>query len=172
MIDLMGKTIGIMTTLMYTLDGSMKTMNSAWNGPPGQLVQTLGKCFHPDTLVRLKDNVLVKISDVKAGDILKDDNRVIATMVIDNSQNNEHEPEKLFVIPNAGEKGTDIYVTGSHYVYDYENNNDIFIQVKNYNKAVAQDQVTSDKYVCFVTENHTIQIGEMIFWDWEDYRLS
>ena len=53
--DLIGKTIGIMATLMYTLDGSVKTMQSTWNGPPGQLVRALGKCFHPNTLVKLQN---------------------------------------------------------------------------------------------------------------------
>ena len=37
--DLIGKTIGIMLTLMYVMDGSIKTMNSTWSGPPGQLIR-------------------------------------------------------------------------------------------------------------------------------------
>ena len=53
--DLIGKTIGIMLTLMYVMEGSIKTMNSTWNGPPGQMVRALGKCFYPDTMVKLKD---------------------------------------------------------------------------------------------------------------------
>jgi hypothetical protein len=40
--DLMGKTTGILTTLLYVVDGSMKTMQSGWNGPPGQLVRSIG----------------------------------------------------------------------------------------------------------------------------------
>jgi hypothetical protein len=41
--DLFGKFIGILSTLMYVLSGSMDTMNSAWRGPAGQLVRTVGK---------------------------------------------------------------------------------------------------------------------------------
>ena len=41
--DLMGKTVGIITTLMYVVDGSMMTMQSGWNGPPGQLVRSIGR---------------------------------------------------------------------------------------------------------------------------------
>jgi hypothetical protein len=41
--DLMGKTVGIITTLLYVVDGSMKTMQSGWNGPPGQLVRSIGR---------------------------------------------------------------------------------------------------------------------------------
>jgi prophage DNA circulation protein len=41
--DLMGKTTGILTTLLYVVDGSMMTMQSGWNGPPGQLVRSIGR---------------------------------------------------------------------------------------------------------------------------------
>ena len=39
--DMMSKTVGIMATLMYTLDTSMKTMQSTWNGPIGETVRSL-----------------------------------------------------------------------------------------------------------------------------------
>ena len=45
---------------MFILDGSMKTMESTWNGPPGQLVRKVGKmkiCFRPDTLLRLENSL-------------------------------------------------------------------------------------------------------------------
>ena len=41
--DLMGKTIGTVVTLLYIMDGSMKTMSSLWNGPNGQIVKSLSK---------------------------------------------------------------------------------------------------------------------------------
>ena len=34
--DLVGKMIGIVVTILYVLDGSVKTMQSTWNGPPGK----------------------------------------------------------------------------------------------------------------------------------------
>ena len=61
--DLIGKTIGIMVSFMYILDGSLKTMNSTWNGPPGQMVRALGKCFHPNTNVTLKDGSVKYMKD-------------------------------------------------------------------------------------------------------------
>jgi hypothetical protein len=169
--DLIGKTVGIMTALMYTLDGSIKTMNSAWDGPNGQLVRVLGKCFHPSTQIALHNSKhkLVQMKDIKVGDILQDGNKVIATMIIDNSQDGNN-TEPLFLIPKAGENKSDIYVTGSHYVYDDDAKK--YIQVKHYKKALKQDDIKSDSYVCLITENHTIQIGEVLFWDWEDYLLS
>ena len=39
--DLIGKLIGVMVTVMYVMDGSVKTMQSTWNGPPGQMVRNL-----------------------------------------------------------------------------------------------------------------------------------
>ena len=45
--------IGIVVTIMYILDGSIQTMNSAWAGPQGQLVRAIGSCFHPHTEITL-----------------------------------------------------------------------------------------------------------------------
>ena len=39
--DLIGKTIGTMVSLLYIMDGSLKTMESAWAGPPGQVIRAL-----------------------------------------------------------------------------------------------------------------------------------
>ena len=68
--DLIGKTIGIMVTLMYTLDGSIKTMNSANLGPPGQMVRALGKCFHPLTNIKLKNHTIKYIKDMVLKDLI------------------------------------------------------------------------------------------------------
>ena len=39
--DMMAKNIGIMTTLMYTMDTSMQTMQNTWAGPIGKTVRAL-----------------------------------------------------------------------------------------------------------------------------------
>ena len=39
--DTMSKTVGIMTTLMYTMDTSMQTMQSTWAGPIGKVVRAI-----------------------------------------------------------------------------------------------------------------------------------
>lgn len=176
--DLMGKTIGIMVGILYMMSGLQKTLLSANNGPPGQLVRKIGRCMLPDTFIRIKNKNLavektkiMKIKDIKAGDILEDGtekgNRVIATMIIDNSDEETAEP--LFVFPKAGEENSDIYVTGSHYVYDKILKK--FIPVRNHLKALEQYEVVSDWYVCLITENHNIKIKDMIFYDWEDFRI-
>lgn len=48
-----------MITLLYILDGSTKTTQSMWKGPPGQMVRSLGKCFHPHTKIKLKMDLFV-----------------------------------------------------------------------------------------------------------------
>jgi hypothetical protein len=60
--DLIGKIIGSMVSLMYILSGSITTMNSTWNGPPGQMIRALGKCFYPETSVKLKNSPLILFS--------------------------------------------------------------------------------------------------------------
>ena len=39
--DMMGKIVGIMATMMYILQGTVMTMQSSWNGPPGQMVRLM-----------------------------------------------------------------------------------------------------------------------------------
>jgi hypothetical protein len=38
---MVSKNVGIMTTSMYTMDTGMKSMQSAWAGPIGQVVRAL-----------------------------------------------------------------------------------------------------------------------------------
>jgi len=160
--DLIGKTIGIMVSLMYTMDGSIKTMHSVWNGPPGQLVKALGKCFYPNTTMMLKDGSSKFMKDLDLGDILSDGSIVETVMKIDNKK----EPVPFYVIKNAGVNNEDIYVTGSHLVFDKTQNK--FIKTENYSKAEKTDFKT-DWFSCLITSNHKIPIGNEIFWDWEDH---
>jgi hypothetical protein len=160
--DLIGKTIGIMVSLMYVMDGSVKTMQSTWNGPPGQMVKALGKCFHPNTLVKLKNGEIKAMKDISLGDVLEDESIVESVMKIDNKR----EPEPLYVIKKGGMNEDDIYVTGSHLVYDKSKHK--FIKIKKYVKAELTDKKV-DWFSCLITNTHKIPIGNEVFWDWEDH---
>jgi hypothetical protein len=160
--DLIGKTIGIMTSLMYVMDGSIKTMNSTWNGPPGQMVRALGKCFHPNTRIKLLNETIKAIKDVNLGDILQDGSIVESVMKIDNKR----DPAPMYVIKKAGVDGDDIFVTGSHLVFNEKTNN--FITVDNYSKASLTNS-QPEWFSCLITSKHQIEIGNEIFWDWEDH---
>ena len=120
--DMVAKLIGIVTTIMYVLDGSLKTMNSAWAGPPGQLVRAIGSCFHPDTKITLADGTQYKIENIPLGSKLKDESKVFAVLKIDN-------PKKVPVYKIKTDK-QEIFVTGEHFILDTTNTN--WIKVKDY----------------------------------------
>ena len=158
--DMIGKMIGIVVTIMFILDGSIKTMNSAWKGPPGQLVKAIGSCFHPQTLVTLANGNVCEMQHVSPGELLHDGSLVLAVMNI----HNKHK-EPLYQIYNTYTQQP-LYVTGEHYVFDHINN--IWIQVKNYNKAIIQPNMIFNSYTCLITNTHHISLGSVLFWDWED----
>ncbi len=156
--DMLGKMIGVVATLMYVLDGSIKTMQSTWNGPPGQMVRAIGSCFHPDTLIETKDGLIHKMCDIPLGSELKDGSKVFAVLKVDNANN-----EYLYKI-KGGVNGSDIYVTGEHFI----NINKKWIKVENYSNAILQNEIYSDWFSCLITTNRRIELGTRLFWDWED----
>jgi hypothetical protein len=170
--DLMQKIIGTIATLIFIIDGTLKTMSSTWNGPVGQLTRGVGKmasgsCFHPQTKVQLFNGTVKEMKDIDLGDILENGSRVKAVMKIDNT--NHVSGEKLYKLEKRGVQGADIYVTGSHYVKDPTGT---FIKVEKYSKAQLETDLQTDWFSCLVTDNHIIQIGKETFWDWDDYLLS
>ena len=162
--DIIGKVVGITATIMYMIDGSMKTIQSMWAGPPGQMVQTMGSCFHPYTKVKLQNGTVVQMKDIHLGDILDNGSRVRASMRIENSGKDEY-----YVYRGAGVDGDDIYVTGLHMVQGSDGK---YIHVKDDVKAVKCPLVKTEWFSCLITDNHKIQLGKHTFWDWEDYLLS
>ena len=162
--DLMGKTVGMMTTMMFLIDGTVKTMESAWNGPPGGMVRAL--CFHPDTLIKLHDNSYKKMKDINLGDKIKNGSVVKATLNIDNTDDKGCPKEPLYEIED-GEKMEKIYVTGKHFV-QFDNK---FIYVKEHPNAKLSTKTTKTLN-CLITSDNKICIGNEVFWDWEDDYLT
>lgn len=160
--DTMGKVIGVVVTMMYVLDGSLKTMGSAWNGPSGQLVRKLGSCFEPSTKIKLKNGEIYLIKDLPLGSVLEDGSIVLSVMKIVNN-------EQLYKV-KGGINNENIYVTGSHFVYSKKR--DKFIQVKDYEYAENQNIIKCEWVSSLITSNRRIVIGEHIFWDWEDDELT
>jgi hypothetical protein len=166
--DLFGKTIGIITTMLYVVDGSLKTMNSAWNGPTGQLVRALGSCFHPDTKIRLINREIKLMKNLDLGDVLENGSVVYSTMKIANTDGETR--EKLYEIKGMGVNGETIYITGSHLVFDKKKGD--FVLVKDYFGAYPSDEVETDWFSCLITSDHKICIGHETFWDWEDHFIK
>jgi hypothetical protein len=161
--DLFGKLTGIMTTMMYTLQGSMMTMESTWAGPPGQLTRAL--CFHPETLIKLQNGEEIKMKDIKLNSVLKNGAQVRAKMQISNLDKNGDNIEFLYSI-KGGENNLPILVSGSHLIYCP--NKERFIHVKDLPEANIILTEKCEVFECLITSNHTIPIGEWIFHDWED----
>jgi hypothetical protein len=155
--DTMGKISGLMVTIMYLIDGSIKTMTSGYNF-------VSGKCFHPDTLVALKNGEIKAMKDVNLGDVLVNDSIVESVMKI----NNKRDSIPFYVIKGAGVNDSDIYITGSHFVYDKTSNK--FIKIEEYSNAELTN-IKSDWFSCLITSDHKIHIGKETFWDWDDYLL-
>ena len=165
--DMVGKVIGIMTTTLYVLDGSVMTMASAWSGPPGQLVRAL--CFHPETKLDLKNGNKVSMKDVELNSILKNGTRVLSVMKLSNLDENGTIIEKMYRVKRNIKNNNDtddyILVSGSHLIYNPDSKQ--FVQVKDLpNSEISQ--VDCDVLSCLITSNHTIPIGDWIFHDWED----
>jgi hypothetical protein len=169
--DMVGKLIGVVVTILYVLDGSIKTMNSTWNGPPGQLVKAIGSCFHPETKIKVKSGETYEMKDLPLGAELCDGGKVFAVLKVDNVKK-----EPLYKIKDINNTKNDtnatniIYVTGDHFILDPTTNK--FIKVKDYKDAELQREVYSDWFSCLITTNRRIKIGKHIFWDWEDDELT
>jgi hypothetical protein len=158
--DMVGKMIGIVVTIMYVLDGSIKTMNSAWAGPSGQLVRAIGSCFHPDTMITLANGERIKMEEAPLGAELDGGGKIFAVLKIDNAKK-----EALYKITS---KNQDIYVTGEHFIFD----NNKWIQVKDYKYAEIQNNFIIEYFSCLITTNRRIKIDNILFWDWEDDELT
>ena len=160
--DMVGKMIGIVVTIMYVLDGSIKTMNSAWSGPPGQLVKAIGSCFDPKTKITLANGKQYNMENVPLGAELQDGGKIFAVLKIDNLKK-----EPLYKIKGNNQ---DIYVTGEHFVFDKTNKK--WIQVQYYKNSQIQENNIPEYFSCLITTNRHIKIDDELFWDWEDDELT
>ena len=173
--DLFGKIIGILATLMYTLDGSITTMQSVWKGPPGKAVQEIGKagdkisklCFHPETKLKTIDGKLISMKDIPLGTVLKNKARVVSVMRISNLDENNNPIDNFYKVED-GEDNKPIYVTGSHLIYEPTLKN--YVKVKDLRgiKPSILTDIKTDEFSCLITSDHSIPIGEWLFHDWED----
>ena len=159
--DLTGKLMGLVTTLLYLIQGTIYTANSTWSGPVGSAVRTL--CFSGNTKVKLQNGTYKKFKDIALGDILRNGVEVRGVLQLKNWDNaNPKNEEWFYSLPN-GEDDDAILVTGKHLIkYKHK-----YIYVKDQPEAKLTDY-KEDILHCLVTSNNTIPIGDYTFWDWED----
>lgn len=154
--DLIIRLISTVASIFFMLDiSSDKTSSSNF---------TIGSCFHPRTLIKVKDGKTYQMQDLPLGAELEDGAKVFAVLKIDN-----HKKEPLYRIKNS-DTNQYIYVTGEHYIHDDDSSK--WVKVKNFDEAETQHDVYSDWFSCLITTNHCIKIGPYLFWDWEDDELN
>jgi hypothetical protein len=118
------------------------------------------RCFAPETLIKLQDGNEVAMKDLKLGDVL------INGSVVNGVMNILNETNPYYKI-HSSELDRDIFVTGSHYIKD----GNVYKAVKNF--SGAEVTTTIDREVsCLITSDHKIPVGEFVFWDWEDDKIS
>lgn len=173
--DMLSKLFATVMLLAHFVDGMQKTGASAWNGPIGKTIRTVGKvCFHEDTSVHLFDGSIKKMRDIEIDDVLEDGSTVNATLKLKgNKETNEFEhiegnEEGLndFYKIYDTKHGEYIYVTASHLVYDSAQCK--YIPVKDYSLSTHVPEMKEDFLYCLITDTHIIQLGNIKFYDWDD----
>jgi len=155
--DLTMKVLGSMAVTMYMIDGTAQAGMSMWKGPPGQILRLL--CFHPDTVITMKNGSKKYMKDIEIGETLCSNNNVLATLKIKGSD--KYPFYKIY----SKKLEDNILVTASHKIQDPKTGR--FIPVSQFSGA-TKTKIYSDKMSCLITDDHLIPIGEYIFWDWED----
>jgi len=160
--DTVMKLIGTIVMFIYLLQGAIKTGQSIQNGPIGQTIKAI--CFQENTPLKLQNGKMVKIKDIRLGDILENGTKVYGTLKLKGSPDNPY--YKIW----SRKLEKHIMVTGDHKICP--NNSDknklcSYVEVKDFEMAETSKEWDEELY-CLITENHQIPIGEYTFWDWED----
>jgi len=151
--DLTMRLLGAMAVMLYLVDGSNKTVISAWNSDAGGLVRTL--CFHPKTQIKLNNGQMYSMKNIMLGDILENGSEVIGVLQLKGGA--------AYYKIWSKKLNNFIYVTGTHLIENPKTKK--FIPVE---RMAEISKETTDFMSCLITDNHRIPVGEHTFWDWED----
>jgi len=162
--DTIMKVVGTVLTLVYIVEGGIKTGESTMAGPIGSALKFV--CFHPDTIIHLSNGENKKMSNVDVGDILMGGSEVIVSLKLKGNKDDVSKNVNVFYKLYSNELKENIYVTGEHYIFSEKLSK--FIHVKDHPLAEKMENMYSNSLNCLVTSDHRIRIGEYQFWDWED----
>ena len=163
--DLFSKIVAVISTMLYFVRTTFKTLGAVWDGPPGELLR--GLCFDPDTMLRLEDGTTQAMCKLRPGQALKGGARITAVLDIDNTDDGGHQLEAMYTVP-GGEGDQNVRVSGCHLVFS--ESKDDFVQVRELgpDTGALLDVRACPRLSCLVTDDHTIPIGQWVFHDWED----
>ena len=164
--DTMMKTMGILITFLFLIQGAMLTGQSLNAGPIGKTIRTI--CFSKNTPIKLRNGKTIKMKDIHLGDILENGSEVYGLLNLKGDRLNPFYKLWSYKLNDY------IYVTGDHKIcnsnkYNLKYTNDLknYIEVKNYH-GTELTEYFDEELSCLITSNHQIPVGEYTFWDWED----
>lgn len=109
------------------------------------------KCFDKNTEIKMNDGSVKKISEIKSGDVLIDNNEVTACIKV------ETKGSTMYYLD-------EITVSNSHIVKYLGK----WIPVSKHPDAIKYAYYTEPYLYCLNTSNKTIQIGKYTFTDWDE----
>ena len=144
------KIINLIKSIFITLAFVFYTLGSVWNGPIGGLLRFF--CFSGDTKIKMVNNKIIDIKDIKLGDIL--DNEQVVNCIIELYRTKK----ELYPITGG-------LVAGSHLIqnYNYDKDKLVFERVENYFKQKINH---NDEIYCLGTSNNRISTLENKFTDY------
>jgi len=143
---IMSRMMATMAVMMNIVNTGIQTGQSIQNGPIGQAADFF--CFHPDTMIKMKGDKTLKISEITPGTKLYDGQNVVSTL--------------KFIGGCPMFRLGDVQVSGNHKVLHEMD----WIRVENHPDA---EPVESCEFVyCLNTSSHRILIGDHIFKDYEE----
>lgn len=155
--SMINKFSGVVSSLMYVIQGVGDSGTSFINGPIYKIISKLGGlCFSKNVRIKLKNGEEKQINKLKLNDVLENGSIVNGLVKLNNVYK---EPFYTF------KHNKNILVTETHLIFDEQNNQ--FIQVKDHPHAILTD-IVDDKLYNLVTSDHLIKIGNYTFWDYED----
>lgn len=155
--DTFGKVIGVVTTSIYVIEGSMMTGQSIIRGPIGKTMRTV--CFHSDTPIKTIHGYK-KIKDIQLDECLSTPRDYVSSIYKFDYKQDKH--NQLYALWSS-ELNQWIYVTAQHYIL-YKNK---WIHMHSHPHAIPVKKDVKNVY-CLTTSSHRIYSGEYEFWDWED----
>lgn len=159
--EILARLVAILTTLVYIVEGSTRTHSG--NEEDILIRNSVGHCFHPETIIPLQNGTEKRIDTIRLGDILIGGSVVQGTLILDTKNPQTGRQEELYKIPRPN--GHFIYVTGSHYIILKDGH----ILVRDYPDAIRITMQTSH-FCCLLTSDHRITFEKhLILADWEGY---
>ena len=111
----------------------------------------LSFCFHPDTLIHVQGKGLIKVSEVKVGDVFREGCEVTATMRC-----------LAAGVPLYTYEG--VVVSGEHLVLE----DGKWVYVEHSSKSIPFVGPNPELIYCFNTTDHRVPIGQTVFADYEE----